>query len=214
MKCLHLAPLTACRPLAYALILLALGACSALSPTARPPPAFYTLDAPQVMAVTAVPSLAGTSTRTLLINPTQALAGFDSPRIIYVREPHKLDYFAHSEWVEPPARMMAPLLVTAIERTGAFGAVMLTPGAARGDWRLETTLIRLQHDFQTRPSQVRFTLRALLVDEKTHAVLAVQEFDAQAPAPSEDPQGGVTAAHSAVQTVLTRLARFLAERAL
>jgi len=30
-----------------------------------------------------------------------------------VREPHKLEYFAHSEWVDPPARMLAPLIVAA-----------------------------------------------------------------------------------------------------
>ena len=152
------------------------------------------------------------STRTLIINPPHAAAGFDSQRIIYVREPHKLEYFAHSEWVEPPARMLGPLLVAAIERSGAFRAVVLTPGAAAGDWRLDTEIIRLQHEFQTRPSRVRFTLRATLVDDRTRRVIAVREFESSIAATSDDPYGGVVAANRAVQGALIDLSLFLSER--
>ena len=76
---------TLCRRLAAGLALLALGACSALSPGARPPPAFYALEAPPAPAGAVLPSGSNASTRTLIINPPQAAAGFDSPRIIYVR---------------------------------------------------------------------------------------------------------------------------------
>lgn len=200
------------RRLAAGLALLALGACSALSPGARPPPAFYALEAPPAPAGAVLPSGSNASTRTLVINPPQAAAGFDSPRIIYVREPHRLDYFAHSEWVEPPARMLGPLMVAAIERTGAFRAVVLTPGAATGEWRLDTEIIRLQQDFQTTPSQVRFTLRATLVDEGTRRVIAVREFDSSITATRDDPYGGVVAANRAVQGALADLSLFLSER--
>lgn len=124
-----------------------------------------------------------------------------------------LEYFAHSEWVDSPARMFAPLLVAAVEHTGAFRAVMLTPSAAAGDLRLDTEIIRLQHEFGTQPSRVRFTLRAYLVDDKTRRVLAWREFDAAVPAESADPYGGVVAANRAVQTVLEKLSAFCAEAA-
>jgi cholesterol transport system auxiliary component len=147
----------------------------------------------------------------LIINPPHAAAGFDSPRIIYLRQPFKLEYFANSEWVEPPARMLGPLLVTAIESSAAFRAVVLTPGAASGDLRLDTMIVRLQHEFQSQPSQIRFTLRATLVDDKTRRVLAWREFEAVAPASSEDAQGGVLAANQAVETVLGELSVFCAQ---
>ncbi len=150
---------------------------------------------------------------TLTVNPPRAAAGFDSSRIIYVRERHQLEYFAHSEWVDPPARMLAPLLVAAIESTGAFRAVVLTPSAAGGDLRLDTEIIGLQHEFTTQRSRVRFTLRAYLVDDKTRRVLAARQFDAAIPAASDDPYGGVVAANRAVQTVLEDLAAFCAETA-
>jgi cholesterol transport system auxiliary component len=149
---------------------------------------------------------------TLIINPPRAAAGFDSHRIIYVRDPHKLQYFAQSEWIDPPARMLGGLLVTAIERSGSFGAVVLSAGSASGDLRLDTEIVRLQHEFQTTPSLVRFTLKATLVDDKSRRVLAGREFEATASAASEDPYGGVVAANQAVQTVLKDLSLFLTER--
>jgi cholesterol transport system auxiliary component len=184
------------------MILTAACACSLLKPTATPPPAFYSLD----LAAGASPVAAPPTAPTLIVNPPTAAAGFDSQRIIYVRETYKLEYFAHSEWVDPPARMLMPLLAAVLERTGAFRAVVLTPSAAVGDLRLDTEIIRLQHEFLTQPSQVRFTLRAHLVDARTRRVLAWREFEAVVPAASENPYGGVVAANRAVQTVLEELA--------
>lgn len=195
--------------------LAALSACSALAPASAPATIFYALNNPGPAHARTVtgPTLGASTAPTLLINPPHAAAGFDSPRIIYLREAHKLDYFALSQWVEPPARMLGPLLVTAIEKTGAFRAVVLMPGAASGELRLDTDLVRLQHDFQTRPSQVRLTLRATLVDDKTRRVLAWHEFEAAEPADSEDAYGGVLAANRAVQKVAGQLAGFLAATA-
>ncbi len=189
------------------------GACSTLRPGALPPPTFYSLDRVSVAAPVAVPATTAPAAPTLIIAPPHASAGFDSQRIIYVRETHKLEYFAHSEWVDTPSRMLAPLLTAAIENSGAFRAVVLTPSAAAGDLRLDTEIIRLQHEFLTRPSQVRFTLRAYLVEDKTRRVLAWREFDTAVPAASEDPYGGVVAANRAVQTVLADLAAFCAAAA-
>ena len=196
-----------CRLLAAGLSLLAVCACGTLRPAATPQPAFYALDGTRGAAPAEAPAAAPT----LIINSPHAAAGFDSPRIIYVRETHQLEYFAHSEWVDPPARMLAPLLVAAIESTGAFRAVVLTPSAAAGDLRLDTEIIRLQHEFLARPSAVRFTLRAYLVDDKTRRVLAWREFDGMVAAASEDPYGGVVAANRAVQAALHDLSVFLRE---
>ncbi|MBE0612047.1 MAG: membrane integrity-associated transporter subunit PqiC [Burkholderiales bacterium] len=193
-------------------LVVATAACSTLRPAATPNPSFYALQGapaaarPDAAAGPPAPSTAPT----LIVNPPHAAAGFDSPRIMYVREAHKLEYFAHSEWVDTPARMLAPLLVAANESTGAFRAVVLTPSAATGDLRLDTEIVRLQQEFGSPPSRVQFTLRAYLVEDKTRRVLAWREFEAAVPAPSDDPYGGVVAANRAVQTVLKDLAAFCA----
>ena len=193
--------------------LMAVTGCSLLTPTAAPVASHYSLDLePSAVAALPASGAMGNASKTLIINPTRAAAGFDSQRIIYLREPHKLEYFANSEWVDPPARMLGALMVKAIERSGAFSAVVLSAGSASGDVRLDTEIVRLQHEFLTRPSRVRFTLRATLVDDKTRRVVAWREFDVSVAAGSEDPYGGVLAANQAVQSVLGSLSQFLTER--
>ena len=202
------------RPLAAGIVILELAACSTLRAGAPSPPAIYALEAARGSAApTTVPAAASAKAPTLIVNRPHASAGFDSPRIIYVREAHKLEYFAHSEWVDPPARMLAPLLVSALQNTGAFRAVLLAPSSAAADLRLDTEIIRLQHEFLAQPSRVRFTLRAYLVEDQTRRVLAWREFDLSVPSASEDPYGGVVAANQAVHTALESLAAFCAEGA-
>lgn len=197
------------------LLLTLLGACGILDATKDTQPAFYSLYGARPGAPSAFPAPAPWSitTPTLVVNPPHAAAGFDSHRIIYVREPYQLEYFAHSEWVDTPARMIAPSIVAALENTGAFRAVVLTPSAAAGDLRLDVEIVRLQHEFGSSPSRARFTLRAYLVDNDTRQVLAWREFDDAVTAAQADPYGGVMAANRAVQNVMERLARFCAEAA-
>jgi len=192
-------------------LLLTLGACGSLLPKPAPPPAFFALNA--VANRPAVAVAVATSAPTLIVNPPQAAAGFDSARIIYVRQPHQLQYFAQSEWVDTPARMLAPLLVTALQRGGAFKAVVSSPSAAAGELRLDTEIVRLQQDLDAAGgSAVRFTLRATLVDNLTRKVRGTREFEASVAA-SADAYAGVVAANSAVQTVLSQVADFAAASA-
>lgn len=205
---------TRTRLLAVLLGASSLCACSALDKPSTPAPSFYTLDgaSASTSAPQPVTSPAPNTGLTLIISPPQAASGFDSQRMVYVRQDHQLEYFAHNEWVDPPARMLEPLLVSAAQQTGAFAAVVLAPGAAAGDLRLNTDILRLQQNFQVHPSRVQLTLRVHLTDEKTRKVLAWQEFSADTPATSDTPQGGVAAANRAVQEVLTQLAQFLVNR--
>jgi len=194
------------------LVLLLAAGCGALRPTSAAHPSYYSLGSARIEPGT-VPRTPALSAKapTLIVNPPHAASGFDSQRIIYVRESHKLEYFAHSEWIDTPARMLAPLIVAAIERAGTFGAVVLTPSAAAGDLRLDTDIVRLQHEFGSHPSRVRFTLRTYVVDNTTRRVLASREFDESVGAASDTPAGGIVAANQAVQAVLERLARYCNE---
>ena len=191
----------------------ALTGCSVLRPSEPIQTQFYALQS-QPTSLTPPPARgSGNSLPTLIVNPPHAAPGFDSNRIIFIRADNQLEYFAHSEWVEPPARMLGPLLVAAIERTNAFGAVVLMPASAAGDLRMNTELVRLQQSFHTQPSRVQFALRAHVVNERTRKVLYWKEFQAEAIAASDTAQGGVAAANLAIQAVVTELAAFLSVHA-
>ncbi|MCX7170478.1 MAG: ABC-type transport auxiliary lipoprotein family protein [Proteobacteria bacterium] len=198
---------------ATTLLLALTGACSSLHPTASPP-SLYSLDG--TPGETRTPRAAAPLLQTgatLIVNPPHAASGFDSQRIIYMRTAHQLEYYAHSEWVDTPARMLAPLIIAAVGKGGMLRAVIPTPSAAAGDLRLDTEIVRLQHDLGSQPSRVRFTLRAYVADNTTRRVLAWHEFDQSVAAASEDPYGSVVAANRAVNTVLDQLASFCNEAA-
>ena len=204
--------------LTAALALALAAGCAVLKPQSSDRPTLYSLaEAGQTAEPAAVASALprprdSSSAPTLVVGPTHAAAGFDSRRIIYLRQADKPEYFAHNEWVDTPARMLAPLIVSAVEGSGAFRAVVATPSPATGEIRLDTEILRLQHDFTSTPSRVRFTLRAYLVENATRRVIGTREFDAVVPAASEDPYGGVVAASKAVRTVLGELSAFCAAR--
>jgi cholesterol transport system auxiliary component len=200
------------RLIAAALSLTLVCGCGAIQPVLSPHPNFYSL-ADARNTTTPAPPRAAVTAPTLIVSPPHAAAGFDSQRIMYVRQANQLEYFAHNEWIDTPARMLAPLIVAAVESSGAFRAVVQTPSPAAGEMRLDTEILRLQHEFLSAPSRVRFTLRAYLVESVTRRVIASREFDAAVPAASEDPYGGVVAANRAVQTVLENLSAFCAEAA-
>jgi cholesterol transport system auxiliary component len=150
---------------------------------------------------------------TLLVNAPRAHPGFEGPRMAYVRQAHEIEYFTRNQWVDSPARMLAPLLVQALERSGSFRAVVPAPSGALADVRLDTEIVRLQQEFAAKPpSRVRFTLRAQLLDLAARRALPAAELEAVEDARSDDPRGGAEAASRAVARVLRQLADHCADQ--
>ena len=174
------------------------------------------LPAPQVASqsiyvLNAIPAIQAAQIKrdfVLAISQPQARPGYDTPQMVYTQHPHELNYFVTSRWADTPAHMLEPLLLQTLEQTGSFRAVVPTHGAVSADIRLDTELVRLRHDFETRPSRVQLTLRAQLTDMRNRRVLAAQQFDETENAASDNPYGGVGAANRALQRMLGRLADF------
>jgi cholesterol transport system auxiliary component len=187
--------------------LVLIGGCTGLPPAQVEAPDTYLLDARP-----ANPVARPRGDLVLAVGMPRARAGYDTAQIAYVRRPHELEYFAKSRWVDAPARMLAPILAQALEHGGGFRAVLQAPTGIPADLRLDTEVIRLQHDFAMQPSRVELVLRAQLVDLRTRRVLAEREFAEVEIAPSEDAYGGVIAANRALQRMLAQLAEFCAAR--
>jgi len=142
----------------------------------------------------------------LIVGIPQARAGYDTPRMVYLLRPHELTMYATNQWADTPARMLAPLLVQALEGTGVWKVVVQMPTAIRGDYRLDSELLVFEQQFFQQPSRVRLGLRAYLVDLKSQNVLGVRAFEVTEEAPSEDAYGGVVAANRAAAKLLDELA--------
>lgn len=190
----------------------ALAGCSGASllPPPPPAPALYGLDDGAPAALPPAPPPAGAPS--LLLSLPRAAAGLDTRLIAYQRQPLRTEFYARSEWLDAPPRLLAPLLLRALDATGAFSAVLPAPAFTPTRWRLDTELLRLQQEFGAAPpSQLRLTLRASLIDSAGRRVLATREFDLREPAPSEDAAGAVAAARVAAQALARGLAGFCAE---
>lgn len=191
-----------------------LAACAGtLLPKPAPAPARFTLDTGPAAPPTPGARVAPADAPTLTVDLPRAAPGYDSRRMVYQRRPQQMEAFAFHEWVEPPAQMLAPLLVRALQDQGGFRAVLRAPSAATGGWRLETELLRLHQDFSQRPSQVRLSVRAVLLNSATRQAVAWREFDVSVAASSDDPVAGAAAAQAAARQLASEVAAFSAERA-
>jgi cholesterol transport system auxiliary component len=130
--------------------------------------------------------------------------------MVYTKRQHEIDFFAQNKWVDTPARMLAPLLLKALESSAKYRAVVTSRSSVTADIRLDTEIIRLQQEFFTQPSQLRMSVRAQLIDIQGKRVLASREFDVTEAAAGDDPYGGVLAANRAVKTILLQIAEFCA----
>jgi len=186
---------------------LACGACTLLQPVRTEPPSLFALE-----ATFESPPVRDAVPQPLVIAVPQARPAFDSARIVYVSRTYEVRFFAKSQWVDTPARMLAPLLVQALGASNRFQPVRSGAGVAAA-LRLETEIITLQQEFTVAPSRVRFALRAQLVDVAEHRIVATTNLEAVEESPSDDPYGGVVAANQAVHRLLRELTTWCEEYA-
>jgi cholesterol transport system auxiliary component len=193
-------------PMASVLLLVAAaGGCTLLpSPRDTARNTFVLHPEPAAAAAASVPC--GRRDATLLVNVPREEPGFDTPRMAYLLRPDILAYYADSRWVDTPARMMAPLLVQAMEESGCWRAVVRAPNATDADFRLDTEDLVLEQEFFHRPSRVRLAIRAVLVDTRRQSVVGTRRFEALEDAPAEDAFGGANAANRAAGRILPALA--------
>ena len=187
---------------------LALAGCAGLAPPAVDDTSIYVIDAHPTMRTGLAQSGA-----TLVVSPPRAWPGFETARMVYVKQPHGLEYFAKSRWADAPARMLAPLLARALEQSGAFAAVVRNPGAVTGALHLDTELVRMQQEFDGERSRVRVTLRAQLIDTRERRVIGTLEFDEVEAVAAGNAYAGVVALNRALERMLPRLAEFCAAAA-
>ncbi len=203
-------PRRAARGAALAVLAAAAAACTLLpAPKAAPRNTF--LLAPLAAPPGAPPAQGPAPAATLLVTLPREEPGFDTARMAYLRRPNAVSYYADSQWADTPARMLAPLIAQALERTGRWRAVVRTPTAIAADYRLDTEDLALGQEFFGRPSRVRLALRAVLVDAREESVVAARRFEAVEDAPTDDADGGAAAAGRAAAKLVEAVAAWAGE---
>ncbi len=189
---------------ACVLLVLALSGCALFNRTPEQPPQIYVLR----VAPNDTEATPAESHLSVLVSAPKAWPGYDRARIAYVRHPLQVDYYAESEWADQPARMLEPLLMTALQESNLFNAVVSATSAAIAELRIDTEIVQIHHEFLIAPSQGQVAIRAQLIDLTRNRVLATRVFSATESAPTEDAKGGVTAINNALQVVLGAIVDF------
>jgi len=145
----------------------------------------------------------------VLLSSPRAAPGYAGAGMAYMEEAHRIDYFAHHRWADSPARMLEPLLIHALETSGAFQAVVQAPTTARFELRLDTELLRLVQVFEPTESYIELTVRVILLDTQQQRVLVSDVLTVTEPATERTPYGGVIAANKAVVRLLEELQQVL-----
>src|SRR5450830_738825 len=168
---------------------LLLSGCSLLQPVSPPPQNEYRLEAAPFVSVVRPP----TSSMSITLSIIRAASGLDSKNMWYLRR---------------PSTMLMPLVMNALEVSGLFTVIVQSPNPINTTYQLELELTQLEQDFTVHPSVVHVGLRAYLSENKTHTIVAWQEFHVDQTAPTEDAYGQVVASKLATSELLQQLLVF------
>jgi cholesterol transport system auxiliary component len=128
--------------------------------------------------------------------------------MVYELQPDQINYFAENQWAAPPSQLLQPIIMHALLQSGLYKAVVAAPFAGIVSQRLDINLLQMQQLFWQRPSIYLMTLQLQLINQMTDQLIATKRLTIKIAAPSDNPQGGVTAANMAVKLVLIQIVNF------
>lgn len=193
---------------ALALTLVVLVSACTLGPREQPSPRTYLLN-PEVSLPNPGVARAPRGSDVLLVTPIKAGPAFDTARMAYLLRPHEINYYALNQWADTPARMLTRAIVTNLDKTGLWDAVVQTPGTVQTPFRLDCDDLILEQQFFSRPSRVRLALRVQLVASQKPETVDTRYFEIFEETTSDDPYGGVLAANRAAARLITEVVDWL-----
>ncbi|HAT8179521.1 TPA: hypothetical protein JA361_08640 [Legionella pneumophila] len=134
---------------------------------------------------------------TIQVTVPEAVAGYQTEEMLYMKKPFKLEPFVKNAWTSPPADMLFPLLVQSLQSSGYFYAVTSSPYSEEADYRLDTQLLKLEQNFIKKPSVLEFSAKIVLTHISDNQIIGSRIVNLQIPCPQDTPYGGVIAANQA-----------------
>jgi len=193
--------------LAPVIMCFTLAGCSVLGPVKTATVNNYTLTPSFAQPLRTAPS-----SRVILVSSPTAAPGYQSAEMVYTRDRYQLNSFAVNRWVAPPAAMLQPLLLQALQQSGCFRAVVAPPFAGIADIILDTRILVLQQEFIGKGSQVYVALQSTALNSHTGQVLSSRQWQLHIPAMTNTPYGGVLATNQAVTQLLADITQQVCKR--
>lgn len=149
--------------------------------------------------------------KVVAVGSGEALPRVRSSSMLYQQKDFQLKEYALHRWLAPPVSMIAPIISSELDHTGAFKAVVSAPSyAGMPDYQISVVLERLQQNFVLEKSTEQLVLQLILVNMKTNQVVAAKTFSAEVDAAPDAP-GGVLAANQALAQLMPDMIRFIVQ---
>ena len=147
--------------------------------------------------------------QSILISQPEAMAGYQTEQMMYIKKPFELSAFVHNTWVSTPANMIYPLLMQSLQKTGYFYAVASGPYVDKADYRLDTQVIALQQNFLPKPSVMDLVAKVVLTHIADNRVVSSRIIGEHIQCPTDTPYGGVIAANRATRAFTAAVSAFV-----
>ncbi|MFI4963664.1 MAG: ABC-type transport auxiliary lipoprotein family protein [Legionellales bacterium] len=149
---------------------------------------------------------------TLKVSPPEAVAGYQTQQMLYIKKPYQVESFAKNSWTNPVADMLYPLLVQSLQKTHYFYAVSSGSFNEETDYRLDTQVLSMSQNFLKKPSVLEFSAKIVLTHTSSNQVVGSKIISLQIPCPSDTPYGGVVAANRATLQFTAEVTDFVLSR--
>ena len=126
----------------------------------------------------------------------------------YIDKPSELSYYTRNRWIAPPAKMLQPLIVQALQQSHRFRAVVQAPFSGKTTYRLDVDLVYVRQNLLTQPHQMEIALQARLVNNSNQNIIASRLIKRSEPILAVTPYSGVLAANQALSNMFAELSRF------
>lgn len=187
-------------------VALALSACINLGPSKASPIHDYQLVNGEAPIPTLVPKVC-----TISVQAGWAATAYRGNAMAYQMHPYQVDYFALNRWQVPPLTMLNDNLAQALQNSGGFRAVIVTPPyVGRVDRVVHLNLLQLSQVFDASTSVVKERLQVQLVTTKdvTQTVVSQKTFTLAVPVKAS-PFAGVAGANQAWQQMLPAMVAYI-----
>ncbi len=131
--------------------------------------------------------------KTLKIATPRSTKEIKKDTILYAKTPLRRDSYAFSRWSDTPNHMLAAFLVSKLDQSGIFKAVVPASSPVKSPWLLQSTVEDFYQQFDEQTSYAIIKMRFFLIDTKAKKVLARHYVSLKIPADSLDAEGGVKA---------------------
>jgi len=148
--------------------------------------------------------------KVLKVALVQSTKEIKTKKILYSKRPYKREAYAYSRWSDTPNQMIEQFLVTTLNQSTLFKAVIPATSLAKSDFILESNIIEFYQAFdKDKHSFATVKISFFLIDQKDKTVVSKYTINSKVLTQSLDAKGGVYAFNRALDQISTELIHWL-----